>query len=304
MAAASCAPAVLTSDFALLDRRGRHDLTAELVRAVGIVARQAELGLELFDLALRLGDRRVGARGRGVVLSELGVELAAIEPRENLSGRDRVAVLGVEFDDRQAVDPRRDQRLLARDERPGDEQPVDEFALRGGRDGHRRRLDEARRLGRRGADGRGRSRAVRRRGKPEPGERRGDRRAGREIAKGADRGEAGDGHDGEDYEGAAHQRDSRRAGEGRDRAGEQRSQDAGGHRRLGLAIEIRLQRAALEQAGHQGEDDARGEFRVQRRGGLAFGLGRLDEHDEPAAARRRRWRASSRRCADCAPPRP
>ena len=59
-----------------------------------------------------------------------------------------VAVLGVQFDDRQAVDAGSDLSLLARNERAGDEQAVDEFAARGGRDADRRRRRRGRSLGR------------------------------------------------------------------------------------------------------------------------------------------------------------
>jgi hypothetical protein len=196
-------------DLPLLDRRRRDHLTAELARALEVVVGPGELGLELLDLALRLSDRSVGARGRSVVLSEFSVELAAVEPRQNLSGRHRVAVLGVEFFDRQAVDPRRRQRLFARHQRSRNKQPIDEFTLHGGRHRHCRRLDEARRLGRRGG-----RRAVRARGKSERGERRGRRRAGREKPERGDRDEARNGCDGEDNERAAHQRDAPGSGKG------------------------------------------------------------------------------------------
>ena len=77
----------------------------------------------------------VGALDGGVVFGEQRVELGAVEPGQHLAGLDHVAVLGVELDDRQAVDARGDLRLFARDERPETIQPVDEFARRGGRDG-------------------------------------------------------------------------------------------------------------------------------------------------------------------------
>ena len=67
----------------------------------------------------------------GVVLRQLRVELGAVEARQHLAGLHDVAVLGVEFDDGQAVDARRDLRLLARDERARDEQAVDEFRALG-----------------------------------------------------------------------------------------------------------------------------------------------------------------------------
>ena len=246
-------------DLALLDRRGGDDLTAELVGAVVIVLRPGELRLELLDLALRLGDRRLGARGRGVVLRELGVELAAVEPRENLPGRDRVAVLCVDLDDRQTVDPRRHQRLFARDQRSRNEQPIDKRALRGGRHRYGRRLDEARRLDRRGAD-RG---AARARGEPEPGERRERRRARRKDEPGEnDAGARSPPRRGGGRRGGA---SARRlgAGVGRDRAVEQRLEDAHRRCRLDLDVEIRLQCAPLEQPAHYGEDDPRGEFCIR-----------------------------------------
>ena len=100
-----------------------------------------QLRLRLRDQALRLVDRRIGAFGRRVVLGHERVELGAIETGEHLALLHAIAVLGVDLDDRQPVDAGRDLRFLARDQGSGDEQPIDEFAFDGGRDGHRRRLD-------------------------------------------------------------------------------------------------------------------------------------------------------------------
>ena len=141
---------------ALLDGGSGHDARFELVRALEIRVRELHLRLRLRDQAPRLIDRRVGALGRRVVLGHQRVELGAIEAREHLALLHPIAVLGVQFDDREPVDAGRDLRFLARHQGAGDEQPVDELALRRGNDGDRRRLDHARRF-RRGC---GRRRAV------------------------------------------------------------------------------------------------------------------------------------------------
>ena len=185
------------SGLALLDRRRGDDLRAELGGAVVIVAGPRKLRLGLFDRALGLSDRRVGARRRRVVLGDLGVDLAAIEPREHLAGGDGIAFLGVDLDDRQPVDLRRDLRLLARDQRAGDEQSVDERPVDGGDDGHRRRRDRAR--GFRGA------RAGATRGAEAEAGERGERRRARRDDKGDS--EAADQRDGAERgnENATHQ---------------------------------------------------------------------------------------------------
>ena len=101
------------------------------------------------------------------------------------------------LDDRQAVDLRRDLRLLARNQRAGDEQSVDERPIEGGDDGLRRRRDRAR--GFRGA-GTGAMRGA----EAEAGERGERRRAGRDDEGG---GEAADQRDGAERgdKNAAHQ---------------------------------------------------------------------------------------------------
>ena len=114
-----------------------------------------------------------------------------------------VAVLGVQFDDRQAVDARGDLSLLARNERAGDEQAVDEFAalagatLTAGGGGARRSL------GREGASG-----AVARADRQAEGARLLDRRrTGLKRSKApAARGESD--HDGEGAQETGHRDDS------------------------------------------------------------------------------------------------
>ena len=123
-------------------------------------AGKLHLRLRLRDQAPRLIDRRIGALGRRVVLGEHRVELAAVEPRENLALLHPVAVLGVDLDDREPIDTGRDLRFLARHQGPRDEQPIDEFAFVGGNDRDRRRLDRARLLGRGFSRRRGRRRTC------------------------------------------------------------------------------------------------------------------------------------------------
>ena len=143
---------------ALLDGGSGHDARLELARAFEIRVRKLHLRLRLRDQASRLIDRRVGALGRRVVLRQERVELGAIEAGEHLPFLHPVAILGVEFDDREPVNAGRDLRFLARHQGARDEQPVDEFAFCRGNDGDRRRLDHARRfrrgLNRRRARGR------------------------------------------------------------------------------------------------------------------------------------------------------
>ena len=120
---------------ALLDGRDRHDAAAELLRAV-------EVARSSISPAPRPGrsgsapgrSRRRRAWWRRRSGRACASSWRAVEAREHLALLHPVAVLGVELDDRKPVDPGGDLRLLARDERAGDEQPVDEFAPLGRRD--------------------------------------------------------------------------------------------------------------------------------------------------------------------------
>jgi hypothetical protein len=102
---------------ALLDCRDRHHAAAKFMGALEIVVRKLNLRLQLRDQAARLVDRRIGAFGRRIVLGEERIYLSAIKPREHLSLRHAIAILGVEFDDRKPVDASRYLRFFARDQR-------------------------------------------------------------------------------------------------------------------------------------------------------------------------------------------
>ena len=190
----------LRRGLALFDRRSRHDAGPELARAFVIVLGAGHLRLGLHDHVARLRDRRVGARGRVVVLDEHRIELRAVDPRQHLTGLHRVAVLGVDFDDAQRVDARRDLNLLAGDEGSRHEQAIDELTGLGGGNRDRRRRHDAWRLGLSAACcGTGHSRLQAEAG--ERGHRRRARREGLAVPEASDR-EGGEDDDGD--EAAAH----------------------------------------------------------------------------------------------------
>ena len=146
-----------------IERRAGDNLRPELLRALEVGRSLGERSLELADLALRLLDRRLGAKDGRVVLGEQGVELAAVETREHLSLLHRVAVVGENLDEPQAVERRADHRLIARDQSPGNEQALDEFTPLGRRDAHGRRRRNGRLGGRGGPCG-----AIRQRLRADP----------------------------------------------------------------------------------------------------------------------------------------
>ena len=104
-------------------------IPASSLSRVRIRIRKLHLRLRLRDQASRLIDRCVGALCRGVILRHERIELGAIEAGEHLALPNPVAILGVEFDDREPIDQGRDLRFLARHQSARDEQPIDEFAL-------------------------------------------------------------------------------------------------------------------------------------------------------------------------------
>ena len=128
----------------LIERRLRHDLHIELARTIELGLRLRQSGVELADLARRLGNRRIGARQGSVVLGDQRIELGAVEPRQNLAFRHVIAIIGKKLDDAQAVDLRPDHRLIARHERARDEEAVDEIMRGRACDGDRRRQREMR----------------------------------------------------------------------------------------------------------------------------------------------------------------
>ncbi len=136
---------------ALLDVGERHHAVAELLGARVVARRPFHLRVGLGDEAPGLRDRGVGALDGCVVLGEQGVELGAVQAGEHLALLHPVAVLRVEFDDGKTVDPRRNLRFLPRNERARDEEPVDEFAALGRRDGDGGRRRSAGRFRGRGA---------------------------------------------------------------------------------------------------------------------------------------------------------
>ena len=136
-----------------IERRTGDNLRPELLRALEVGRSLGERSLELADLALRLLDRRLGAKDGRVVLGEQGVELAAVETGEHLSLLHRVAVVGENLGEPKAVERRADHRLIARDQSPGNEQALDEFTPLGRRDAHGRRRRNGRLGGRRGPCG-------------------------------------------------------------------------------------------------------------------------------------------------------
>ena len=259
---------------ALLDGRNGHHPARQLLGALEVVARPFHLRLRLGDVAFRLLDRCVGPFDRCVVPGEQRVELGPVEAGQHLAGLDPVAVLGVELHDRQPVDAGGDQSLLARHERAGDEQPVDERAPLGRRhrDGGRRRRGGGASAAEAEAIDPGQDATPTGRPKRPDLLDRGGARLKRRIAPG------GADQDGERQQGrqeAGHGREFLLAG--REGPGEQRLQHAVRHGGFGGSVEVGLDRHPLEEAGDEGENEPRGKARIERRRRDAGRLGRIDE---------------------------
>ena len=248
----------------------RHHPGGEFLRPVVVARRPLDLRLRLRNDAARLGDGGVGAPGGGVVLGEERVELGAVETGEHLAGGDMVAVLGVQFDDREAVDARGDLGLLARNERAGDEQALDELAPRGGRDADRRRRRRGRSLGRQSA-----SRAVGRADRQaERARLHGRRRAGLKRGKAPSGGDKDDQRSEDANDTARWRRFSADLAESPLAQGLEQFGRPGG---LYLRVELRFERQAFHQAAHVSEEEQRDGAPVDRRRRFAALLGKRDE---------------------------
>ncbi len=99
-----------------------------LERGVGLG--EARIGLD--DLALRARDGGGRTRDCGVVLGDLRFHRLGDEHGQHVALLDAVALVHLELEDAQALDLRRDQDLLARDEGAGHEDGLDKI-LRGHR---------------------------------------------------------------------------------------------------------------------------------------------------------------------------